>query len=900
MVDKVVPWKALFFVLGALACHTLVLVGNLYIARLMDAVGRSSTGWSEVGLEMADALTRDLDNIMATINSQLSVTAGQIHNVWDTLDMVLATAGAAADSALLDYQAAAATTVTSLPDPAVYKELMKKRLKASASTLMTPVNVRLRVFGDAMTPALTQISNMTIQFSDRLSHIIEEFTLALDTAQKILGQVMSKASSSKGQHAAIMLETFNVFDSFETGFISLEDLHSVSVMYGIGQLSDHKMQTLFSTHDVNGDGRISRKEFRHLVGDATVPGLIPIVLRKYAQKLAQVAGSVAGAKMRDEVATCVVEYLALVSSRNMAKVAWVSERLTNDTLPLEFTATVLKQLVTSMSTPNSFSSAEVGAVIVSEMLRINPQSFNKAVNLMASPEFCDGEGFDSSEQIPCVKQVTEWIRQSNRSTPQILVGTPEAVDKLVAQRRMQHEARQNWEKEQEQAYLWSSNGSLVLRAALLGGSPASNPNSTRIVQQTVKSGTPAANSTLQFAEWLSWNASATSAELLAMFFDHELTLHNPLDPVDARMQSVIAKTKQFLSLVSNYSHPQGIKRLERLLENFTHDATVDLIHVLDAYVDKAPLPHRRNKTRKLPTSQLQKGMIPSSAVKNGDDLYDGLASRQVMPSSTNGTWLTLVSYLGEIQRTLPTVIDSLSYARREVSSFASELRTIFRMLKQKGSPIFNRVSRLHRGLWVTYYILFVLLTLCIVFYAFWSSGWFGGPVVRTTGNSQLRPVTMKEHCQACWICCSMCFRQIQDNDITFWSITLFLEVVVLALFIVALISCMTAGLQAFLRSGCSQVYVLSDSMVCSELFTSVQSFLGSFWADRPGSIEAICDTEMLLICGALGRQMGGPLVLLLAGGVLASLFTLLMIIESANLHEKTKWKRIYEHMTKKP
>jgi hypothetical protein len=57
------PLCTIFLVVGALLCHTLVLVGNIQVSGAMKAIGASTEGWSNVGVGLATALQGELDEV---------------------------------------------------------------------------------------------------------------------------------------------------------------------------------------------------------------------------------------------------------------------------------------------------------------------------------------------------------------------------------------------------------------------------------------------------------------------------------------------------------------------------------------------------------------------------------------------------------------------------------------------------------------------------------------------------------------------------------------------------------------------------------------------------------------------------------------------------------------------
>merc|ERR1719162_660923 len=101
--------------------------------------------------------------------------------------------------------------------------------------------------------------------------------------------------------------------------------------------------------------------------------------------------------------------------------------------------------------------------------------------------------------------------------------------------------------------------------------------------------------------------------------------------------------------------------------------------------------------------------------------------------------------LTALQGALPSVIDDLKFARKEVSAVSAQLKNIFGMVKVKGPPVFDLVAQLYSVLWIVYFVFFGGITLGLLFYGFWSSGYFGGP--DATANTEYEPpVTMRERC----------------------------------------------------------------------------------------------------------------------------------------------------------
>merc|ERR1719163_2173512 len=129
------------------------------------------------------------------------------------------------------------------------------------------------------------------------------------------------------------------------------------------------------------------------VHDPSLPNAMSVLLRSYAKKLAEVAGNVAAARQRDEVAQRVVHYLQLVCAKNQTKLEWVAGHLSDGSLPTAFTADVMGELALAMGSPDVLTKADVGALVIGKMLELHPDNTAKAYRLMSNASFWIKEGF---------------------------------------------------------------------------------------------------------------------------------------------------------------------------------------------------------------------------------------------------------------------------------------------------------------------------------------------------------------------------------------------------------------------------------------------------------------------------------------------------------------------------
>lgn len=269
--------------------------------------------------------------------------------------------------------------------------------------------------------------------------------------------------------------------------------------------------------------------------------------------------------------------------------------------------------------------------------------------------------------------------------------------------------------------------------------------------------------------------------------------------------------------------------------------------------------------------------------------------------------MQISSMLQAVQSILPTCIDNLKVARKGVSAAGATLDSTFTTFHAKGPKIFGEVSQAYSLVWILYFCLLAPLTLSILFYGFWASGYFGGPGGTTDGEGEgaeegYEPPAgfmdrLKTCCSSCCHCVtSWCYPSGENaGEMCFWSMLLLAQVGVLLLFLVAILLCILAGVKAFLASGCASIYIVNDPGVCTETLKLLSSWLATFKVGESMDIENACEEHTLLMCRELGAKMQTSAILTTVGGLLAAVFSFQMLVDSAVLHERARMrKRIKE------
>lgn len=955
------PCCTVFTVAMAIICHILVLVGNLETAQTLHAMGESSSGWSDVGLSLGSSLHNELDHLMHDTASKLTGALNVVVQVETDIGYVLAGIANATGNALSMVQTSGLKSANSgqhlgdedcaggncgdvelasmlqssvdvceetargVPGDELASLLQGKvqmQLVASQEEKtedkqgQTTINSKVDDFSDltigadtratlhaqirelvkkvqagvhrlleVMKPALLQIGNWLKTMGPKMQGVIEEFSIVIDRVQKIIDEVMAKIAGT-GPHGKLLLhEVFAIFDVSGTGSISMNDMHKVAILYGVTALQHTKGEQLLKKYDADKDKSLSKQEFSLMVEDKSIPKASTVILRTYSRKLAEVASAVAAARQRDEIAHSVVQYFTLVCAKNTTKIAWVSQALTNGTLPLEFVADVLKEFAQNVDNPGIAEIVDAGAIVIKEMVHLSPNIVSRALKLLADPQWWHQSGFDPAHQPKMVKRVSHWVVQAggkaviphllqvlagNRVNATAEISTANAValtHDSVRRSSRQFTSRQHAVRAKELEAFLSADASVGLFQSLLGGEALRaevDPDVARVVSGGVK----AKPETLRFAHWLASNASETVQYFQHMCFDHSHTSSNTVDSLATKIQGMLKKTQNFLRLMQRYSTPHGMEVLEARIDKFLNHALQEVLSVVD---------------KKLHSNLAGKGSHNTSLLQKDD--------------SIKGVWKEVTKFTKDLKSILPAVIDDIKFAKKEVSAVSGTMMSMFPVFKTKGTPIFESVKSLYATMWIVYFITFAVLSLCILFYGFWASGYFGGPAAGTDGQTgaDAVPSSPKDRCMSCFRACIACVDRCPDTNLCYWSCIIVACVVVLIMFILSSVLGLLAGLKIWVGAGCDEVYLLNDNAICVGAMKGIQYWLSTFWSQYSNTpLESMCTSRTLMTCQAISVKMKQSALFTTGGSLLASIFTCQMIFESARLHEKSSWMRLIQ------
>jgi hypothetical protein len=335
---------------------------------------------------------------------------------------------------------------------------------------------------------------------------------------------------------------------------------------------------------------------------------------------------------------------------------------------------------------------------------------------------------------------------------------------------------------------------------------------------------------------------------------------------------MIKKIQNFLNLMMEYSTERGIDDLEKKIEAFADHAMDDVEKVVDRIIKEA----------------LAEENATSSLLQESATVPD-----------LKGVFSTIQSLLKTFKTVLPTVVDDLKFAKKEVSAVSSTLKSIFSMLKDNGSPIFEQVASLYSMVWTAYYATFLTITFLLLIYSLWATGFISPPTAEE--------VIINRGERGCWTGCKrycnncmQCIRDFQDMHLCMWSCIIISELVILVMFLVSIVFCILAGVKAFISVGCAQIYLLGDDSTCQSILGKLRDFMETFWMDQASDLDNACDAHTLTACKVVKDQMMKSAMYTIVGSFIAAIFSLQMIFDFAHKHEqvyflnKLKARVVYE------
>jgi hypothetical protein len=808
-------------------------------------------------------------------------------------------------------------------------------------TDLDEVNRLLVNFLNKITPALDTIGKWIVRFGPKIQAFVSQLGTTVDRAQKTFDKMLMKLQVSSGVDKMIHA-SFNLYDLKHQGYVTLFDVQEVGRSYAIDAYQGDSGKKLFEKYAGHNDRLEKGPEFAAFVNDPTVPYGMATLLRQYAKDIAQIGGELSRAVRRADMSKAVGNYLTLTCARNLTKVGWVTQTLTNGTLPLKFTACVMIELALLKDDPNKVTLVDTGAMALGAMMVNNMTSVMDATDYIHDPKFFTEQGFDVSEQPKVLEILTHWftmapalwekmihtvvmlevVEKTNKTTvplTSIFKEMPAIARRLASGNIKKYKEEQALSELERRRELFGTSTKRMLALHLAGGKAFTGlvPVASA-ASQVVHGGANCSPVTLMWAKWLAANASHTAKHLYGISMDYAKTSSSTTDSFNTQIQSITKKISSFIKVMEKYATPQGIATLKKTIEDFEFKAMHDVLHLVEKKIigfvtnvinKSAGTNHNSLLAIRASTSANRSALKTQAGTAERarhilaliEDKQQGLQMGDVgqLFDPSHGVWKEVQTVLTEMIDLLPSGVKTLTTAKSDVQQVSSTLESMFNNLQDKGPPIFANVSGIYLAVWIAYYILIVIFTLSILVYAFWAHGWCGGQAA-DPGQEYAPPKSFMERCDCCWRCFS-CIYYCCGSEFTFWSAIISMEFIALLLLLVSILFVIVGGIGIFLANGCSQIYVVTDETVCQTTMGFLKEFVPDFSvgkADGLNPLTAACANHNLLVCEMISSKLVSSAKYTIIGSFFACIFTFQLILDAAILHERARWSREREALIK--
>merc|ERR1719329_142713 len=127
----------------------------------------------------------------------------------------------------------------------------------------------------------------------------------------------------------------------------------------------------------------------------------------------------------------------------------------------------------------------------------------------------------------------------------------------------------------------------LLLVKLLHGTAASDGGPLEMAEKALAKGVPAAPETLEFARWLSWNASGDSDQFQKQCFAYTGESSSALDAFNTQVQGMVKKISMFIDLLKKYATPAAIEHMDDMAADFASHALEDVFEIVEVAIISA-------------------------------------------------------------------------------------------------------------------------------------------------------------------------------------------------------------------------------------------------------------------------------------------------------------------------
>lgn len=266
---------------------------------------------------------------------------------------------------------------------------------------------------------------------------------------------------------------------------------------------------------------------------------------------------------------------------------------------MDFTAAVFVEMCLTEDDPNAavYTAADTGLLLTQAVYHLHPEAMTSSIDLVGNSSWWVSQGFNLQDQAKCAQKVATWIATAEKTTTkkisfldvshsealEVLDLMPKAAFIMAEESAKLYRLERLQARQQRRQQIFASQTSQLLLTRLLGGvspSDTMSEDSESVVNQSA-AGLPAVPETLEFAKFLSANATDRAKELQHYCFDHSSESSNAIDDFASKIQAMLSKVTSFIQMMQKYSTPKGINDLENQVKDFLTKALQDVSKLVE-------------------------------------------------------------------------------------------------------------------------------------------------------------------------------------------------------------------------------------------------------------------------------------------------------------------------------
>merc|ERR1719329_929653 len=250
---------------------------------------------------------------------------------------------------------------------------------------------------------------------------------------------------------------------------------------------------------------------------------------------------------------------------------------------MAFSSCLMAELAVQADNPQTLTKADVGGMVIGAMLDYNASYIMDAIDLLSDPAFFDEQGLNPDTQPLIIERVTNWtvtgpklIREMRATLKalqfetgndtalssvdsEVLLQTMPAAARRLTENNLNHHLQNKHRKRMEKRRkTYKGETSQHLLRHLLGGVAACDGGNPDAAERALAAGVPAVPATLEFARWLSYNASTNAALFNGYASDYTGTSSGALDAFNTQISGMVKKTSSFIDMLKEHSTRPGV------------------------------------------------------------------------------------------------------------------------------------------------------------------------------------------------------------------------------------------------------------------------------------------------------------------------------------------------------